>query len=179
MSCFNYKGGIGTSSRVLPDGHTVGVVLLTNFGQWDRLTVDGVAVGRALGAPAHLTPPPAGSCLGVVVTDAPLDHSACERLAARIGLGLARTGSTAHHASGEIFLGTALGLRAPRGENPTGTPITGRGLDPFFEAAVDASEEAVLASLLAAHDVTGVAGRTIPALPLDAVRSLLTEGRTR
>lgn len=179
MSCFNYKGGIGTASRVLPDGHVLGVLLLTNFGQWDRLTIAGVEVGRALGAPAHLAPPPAGSCLGVVVTDAPLDHAACERLARRLGLGLARTGSTAHHASGEIFLGVALGLRAPRGESPAAAPLTGRSLDPYFEAAVDAAEEAVLASLLAAHDVTGVEGRTIPALPVDAVRRLLTEGPTR
>ncbi len=177
MSCFNWKGGIGTSSRVLPDGHVVGVVLLTNFGQWDRLTVDGVAVGRALGAPAHLPPPPAGSCLGVVVTDAPLDHSACERLATRVGLGLARTGSTAHHSSGEIFVAAALGLRTARGESPTATPITGRGLDPYFEAVVDASEEAVLVSLLAAHDVTGVEGRTIAALPVDELRRILAEGR--
>jgi D-aminopeptidase len=173
MSCFNYKGGIGTSSRVLPDGHVVGVVLLTNFGQWDRLTIDGVAVGRALGAPAHLAPPPAGSCLGVVVTDAPLDHSACERLARRVGLGLARTGSTAHHASGEIFLAAALGLRTERGAVSVVAPVTGRALDPYFEAVVDASEEAVLASLFAAHDVTGVEGRTIPALPIDDVRRLL------
>ena len=92
-------------------------------------------------------------------------------------LGLARTGSTAHHSSGEIFLAAALGLRAPRGESPTGTPVTGRDLDPYFEAVVDASEEAVLASLLAAHDVTGVEGRTIAALPVDRVRRLL-EGRT-
>ena len=179
LSCFGWKGGVGTSSRLLPDGHTVGVVLLTNFGQWDRLTVDGVAVGRALGAPAHAAPPPAGSCLGIVVTDAPLDHVACERLARRLGLGLARTGSTAHHASGEIFLGVALGLRAPRGESPPGTPITGRALDPYFEAAVDASEEAVLAALLSAHDVTGVQGRTIPALPIDDLRRLLREGSPR
>lgn len=177
MSCFGRKGGIGTSSRVLPDGHVVGVVLLTNFGSWDRLTVDGVAVGRALGRPAHLAPPPAGSCLGVVVTDAPLDHSGCERLARRVGLGLARTGSTAHHGSGEIFLAAALGMRSPRGTAPRGTAITGRGLDPYFEAVVDASEEAVLASMLAAHDVTGVAGRTIEALRVEDVRRILVEGR--
>jgi D-aminopeptidase len=121
-------------------------------------------------------PPPAGSCLGIVVTDAPLDHSACVRLATRVGLGLARTGSTAHHSSGELFVAAALGLRAPRGEAPRGTPLTGRDLDPYFEAVVDASEEAVLASLLAAHDVTGVEGRTVAALPVDRVRRLL-EGR--
>jgi D-aminopeptidase len=176
MSCFHWKGGIGTASRVLPDGHVVGVVLLTNFGQWDRFTVAGHPVGRILGPPAHLGPPPAGSCIGIAVTDAPLDHSACERMARRIGLGLARTGSTAHHSSGEIFLGIATGLRAPRGEAPTTPPVTGRGLDAYFEAVVDASEEAVLSSMLHAHDVTGVEGRTIPALPVDDVRRILQEG---
>ncbi len=177
MSCFGWKGGVGSASRVLPDGHVLGVVLLTNFGQWDRLTIDGRVVGRQLGIghPGHAQPPPAGSCLGVVVTDAPLDHSACARLAARVGLGLARTGSTAHHSSGELFVAVALGLRAPRGQAPTAAPITGRALDPYFEAVVDASEEAVLVSLLAAHDVTGVEGRTIPALPVDRVRRILAE----
>ncbi|MBI1376276.1 MAG: S58 family peptidase [Frankiales bacterium] len=180
MSVFDHKGGIGTSSRVLPDGHVVGVVLLTNFGSWDRLTVDGVAVGRALGRPAHVPPPPAGSCLGVVVTDAPLDHAACERLARRVGLGLARTGSVATHGSGEIFLAAALGLRAPRESGPpTGPTVAGRLLDRYFEAVVDASEEAVLASMLAAHDVTGAHGRTVPALPVDDVRRILAEGRQR
>ncbi len=179
MCCLGWKGGIGSASRVLPDGHVLGVLLLTNFGSWQRLTVDGVPVGSLLGDPDRPLPPPAGSCLGVVVTDAPIDHSGCERLAARVGLGLARTGSIATHASGEIFLAVALGLRAPRDEAPRGTPITGRGLDPYFEAVVDASEEAVLASMLAAHDVTGVDGRTIPALPVDAVRRILTEGRSR
>ena len=172
MSCFNWKGGIGTSSRVLPDGHVVGVVLLTNFGQWDRLTV---AVGgsrrgwRARCAAARLPPPPAGSCLGVVVTDAPLDHTACERLATRVGLGLARTGSTAHHSSGEIFV-AARSACARRGEAPT-APIPGRGLDPYFEAVVDAAEEAVLVSLLYATTTTGRRGLTVPALPQGAARS--------
>ncbi|MSW36950.1 MAG: S58 family peptidase [Actinobacteria bacterium] len=177
LSCFGYKGGIGTSSRVLPDGHVLGVVLLTNFGQWDRLTIDGLPVGRTLGPPAHAAPPPAGSCIGVVVTDAPLDHSACERLARRVGLGLARAGSTAHHASGEIFLAVALGLRVPRGMAPALAPISGRALDPYFEAVVDATEEAVLISLLSAHEVTGVGGRFVGALPVEAVARLIREGR--
>jgi D-aminopeptidase len=178
MSCYGWKGGIGTSSRVLPDGHVVGVVLLTNFGQWDRLTVGGRVVGPELGNPEHVQPPPAGSCLGVVVTDAPIDHAGCERLARRIGLGLARTGSTAHHASGEIFLAAATGLRAPRGEASSAAPVTGRALDPYFEAVVDAAEEAVLASMLAAHDTSGVEGRVIPRLPVDALRRIL-EGPAR
>jgi D-aminopeptidase len=178
MSCYGWKGGIGTSSRVLPDGRVVGVVLLTNFGQWDRLTVGGRVVGPELGDPAHTQPPPAGSCLGVVVTDGPVDHAGCERLARRVGLGLARTGSTAHHSSGAIFLAVATGLRSPRGESAAAAPVVGRALDPYFEAVVDASEEAVLASLLAAHDTSGVEGRTIPRLPVDAVRRIL-EGPAR
>lgn len=177
MCCFGWKGGIGTSSRVLPDGHVVGVVLLTNFGQWDRLTFAGSRIGPELGPPPHQAPPPAGSCLGVVVTDAPLDHHGCERLALRVGLGLARTGSTGHHGSGEIFIAMATGLRAPRDEPPPGTPIQGRGLDDYFGAVVDASEEAVLNSLLTATTTTGVDGRTIDALPLDRVRDLVRGAR--
>lgn len=175
MSCYQWKGGIGTSSRVLPDGHVVGVVLLCNFGQWDRLTVGGVPVGHLLGRPAHVPPPPAGSCLGVVVTDAPIDASGCRRLAQRIGLGLARTGSTAHHGSGEIFMAAATGLRAPRGTSSSTAPIVGSALNPYFEAVVDASEEAVLSCLLAAHDVTGVGGNTVPALPYADVAELIEQ----
>jgi D-aminopeptidase len=174
MCCFGWKGGIGTSSRVLADGHVVGVLLLTNFGQWDRLTVAGVPVGAALGPPAHLQPPPAGSCLGVVVTDAPLDQRGCERLARRVGLGLARAGSTAHHGSGEIFLAMATGLRCARGQAPLVAPISGSGLDDYFAAVVDASEEAVINSLLNAVTTTGVGGRTIDAIPLEQVRELVT-----
>jgi len=178
MSCFDWKGGIGTASRVVPGGFTVGVLLLTNFGNWDRLTIAGVQVGRELGQPA--TPrPPAGSCLGVVITDAPLDHHGCERLARRVGLGLARTGSTAHHASGEIFLAMATGLRAARGEASDLAPLQGRALDPLFEAVVDATEESVLRSMLAASDTTGVRGRFVAALPVDRVREILSQGDAR
>jgi D-aminopeptidase len=173
MCCFGWKGGIGTSSRVLPDGHVVGVVLLTNFGQWDRLTFAGLRIGPELGPPPHLAPPPAGSCIGVVVTDAPIDQRGCERLAQRVGLGLARTGSTGHHGSGEIFIALATGMRAPRDEPATVPSLSGRALDDYFGAVVDASEEAVLDSLLSATTTTGVDGRTIDALPAGRVRELL------
>ena len=117
MSCLGYKGGIGTASRVVPAGATVGVVTMTNFGDRERLTVAGVPAGRLLPEPgaSQARPGPAGSCIVVVLTDGPLDAAACQRLARRAGLGLARMGSTAHHASGEIFLALATGLRAPRG----------------------------------------------------------------
>jgi D-aminopeptidase len=209
MSCLGFKGGIGTASRRVPSGHTVGVLTLTNFGDQERLTVDGVPVGRMLAAAGgdHApgatrrsgpggdqapgatrrprpggtdgagTRPPAGSCITVVVTDGPLDAAACSRLARRAGLGLARTGSTASHGSGEIFLALATGLRAPRGSHPPPdvTPLTGRELDPFFAAAVEATEEAVLTSLLAAPTVTGRDGNTSRGLPPAQVRDLLIQ----
>ena len=94
-----------------------------------------------------------------------------------MGLGLARTGSTAHHESGEIFLGLATGLRGLRTDQSTAVrsaaPISGIGLDPYFAATVDATEEAVIDALLAAETTTGVGGRTIHALPHDRVRTLL------
>ena len=170
MSCLGWKGGIGSASRVLPDGHVVGVLLLTNFGSADRLTFAGVDVGRHLDRSGFIEPPPAGSCIGVVVTDAPLDAAACKRLATRVGLGLARTGSVAHHGSGEIFIGMANGLRSCGCGGPA---VTGRDLDPYFAAVVEASEEAVLASLVNARTLSGYQGRTIEALPLDEVRPWL------
>jgi D-aminopeptidase len=174
MCCFSWKGGIGSASRLLQDGYVVGVLVLANFGWWERLTIAGVAVGRALGPPPHIAPPPAGSCIGVVITDAPIDAAGCARLAARMGLGLARTGSTAHHGSGEIFLCLATGLRTDRSTTlRSAAAISGTGLDPYFEATVDATEEAVIDALLGATTTTGVGGRTIEALPLDRVRTLL------
>ena len=188
MSCLGYKGGIGTASRVVPGGATVGVVTMTNFGDRERLTVAGVPAGRLLPDPAAgpadgeagagpaagaARPGPAGSCIVVVLTDGPLDAAACQRLARRAGLGLARAGSTAHHASGEIFLALATGLRAPRGEAPPGSPVTGSALDDYFAAVVEATEEAVLNSLLQAGTVTGRDGHTSYGLPAGPLRALL------
>jgi D-aminopeptidase len=189
MSCLGFKGGIGSASRVTPSGHTVGVLLLSNFGGRERLTVDGIPVGRMLGAQSAPPErrPPAGSCIVVVVTDAPLDAAACARLARRAGLGLARTGSTGDHGSGEIFLALATGLRAPRDGGPDGgggdavglpaqsgrAPVAGRALDPFFAAVVEATEEAVLNSLLAASTVTGRDGNTSPGVPVQRIAELV------
>lgn len=172
MSCLGWKGGIGSASRVLPDGHVVGVLLLTNFGTADRLTIDGRPI--RLDRTGIIEPPPAGSCIGIVITDAPLDSAACTRLARRVGLGLARTGSVAHHGSGEIFLAMANGLRR---SGCGGPPIAGKALDDYFGAVVDASEEAVIASLINAATTTGYQGRTIEALPLDEVRAILGASR--
>jgi D-aminopeptidase len=180
MSCLGFKGGIGSSSRVTPGGHTVAVLLLTNFGERKRLTVAGVPVGARLpeGTPG---PGPAGSCLGVVVTDAPVTGSDCARLARRIGLGLARTGSTAHHGSGEIFLAASTTCRTDRDGGPEEGPrVAGRGLDDLFEAVVDASEEAVLDSMLCSPTSRGRDGNVSEGLDATVVTRLLEEaGRAR
>ena len=189
MTCFEFKGGIGTASRVTPSGHTVGVLVLSNFGSRERRTVDGVPVGRrlALFDAKRGEAPPEGSCIVVAVTDAPIDSAGCVRLARRAGLGLARTGSTANHASGEIFLAMATGLRRNRtftdrsdahqpssgGADRSAATIEGGELDQFFAAVVEATEEAVLNSLLAASTVTGRDGNTSLALPAERVRELL------
>jgi len=185
MSCLGFKGGIGTSSRVTPGGHTVAVVLMTNFGQRSRLTVDGVPLGRMLpdqAEPPRRQPKPAGSCIGVVVTDAPVDPLGCERLARRVGLGLARTGSTAHHGSGEIFLAASTTARTDRdgavlddGPHAHRGRLGMRGLDDLFEAVVDCAEESVLNSLLMSPTTVGRDGNTSEGLDPDAVLRLMRE----
>lgn len=167
MIAFGWKGGIGTASRVVPaTGATVGVIVLANFGAARDLRVDGVPVCPALGD--GLDPrPPAGSCIAVVATDAPLATASLSRLARRCGLGLARTGSVAHHGSGEIFLALST---APREERvPAGC------LDELFAAAVEASEEAVLNALWAATDTGGRCARVVRAIPHDPLLALLRE----
>lgn len=175
MSMLGYKGGIGTTSRVVPDGHVVAVLAMTNFGDRRRLTIDGLPVGRMLPDPDEASGPsrPAGSCIVVVVTDGPVDSAGCERLARRCGLGLGRLGSTGSHGSGEIFLACATGLRADRDQPPADAPVVGTALDPYFAAVVEATEEAALNSMLAATTVVGRDGNTSHALPADQVQALL------
>ena len=178
MSCLGFKGGIGTSSRVTASGHTVAVLLMTNFGLRERLTVDGVPVGRLLGGDGG-PEKPAGSCIGVVVTDAAVDPKGCERLARRIGLGLARAGSVAHHGSGEIFLAASTTARTDRdgAQLDTGPRLAGRQLDELFGAVVDAAEESVLNSMLASPTTVGRDGNTSEGLDPDAVRRLVEAHR--
>ena len=173
MSCLGFKGGIGTSSRVTAAGHTVGVLLLTNFGSREALVVAGLPLGRLLPPITSGPDAPAGSCLGIVVTDAPVDGASCARLARRIGLGLARTGSVAHHGSGEIFLGFGTGMRLDRDQRPDGVALAGQDLDPLFTAVVEATEEAVLNSMLTAPTTVGRDGNTSVGLDSDDVRALL------
>ncbi|MBN1528703.1 MAG: P1 family peptidase [Thermoleophilaceae bacterium] len=171
MMCFEWKGGIGTASRVAPDGSAVGALVLANFGARSDLVVGGVPVGRLIGG-SGWGPDPAGSCIVVVATDAPMTSAQLERLARRAGLGLARTGSVAHDGSGEIFIGFSVGSRVPRGDPPApGAPRS--SLDGLFQAAVEATEEAVLCALWTAETTTGRNGRVAEALPHERVLELL------
>ena len=177
MMCFDWKGGIGTASRVVPElGATVGVLVLANFGSAAELRVDGVPAGRLLPDPEQPRSREAGSCIAVVATDAPLASGQLTRLARRAGLGLGRTGSVAHHGSGEIFLAFATAgrrSRAEAGRRSDDASVADAQLNPLFAATVDASEEAVLNALWAAGDVTGRAGRRAPGLPHEDVLALL------
>jgi len=169
MSCLGFKGGIGSSSRVVPERNaTVGVLAMTNYR--GRLRIDGVPAWRLL-ATDEGPPEPAGSCIVVVATDAQLSPDQLERIARRAGLGLARTGSVAFHGSGEIFVAFATGDERS---------VRNREIDPLFEATVDATEEAVVNSLWFANDVTGRDDHTVRALPHDATLELLARaGRLR
>ncbi len=180
--CFGYKGGIGTSSRKLPQslgGYTVGVLVQSNFG--GVLQIDGVPVGEELGKFSFsdkLLNNVDGSCMIVVATDAPLDARNLERLAKRAFLGLGKTGGIASNGSGDyvIAFSTAEELRVLH--QPV-KPVNQAGYlhndftSQLFMAAIEATEEAIINSLFAAKTMTGYKGRTIEALPLDQVTPIL------
>ena len=172
MVCFGWKGGIGSASRGNVGGHTVGVLVLTNYGDRSDLRIDGVPVGRLPDAPPSFDRDPAGSCIVVVATDAPLSSTQLTRVARRAGLGLARTGSVAHHGSGEIFTAFSTTARVARGA-PAGAALPDGDLDPLFSATVDATEEAVLNALWAAETTSGRDGRVFERLPHEPVLELL------
>ena len=182
--CLGWKGGIGTASRVVPalsGTYTLGVLVQTNFG--GVLTIDGVPAGKALGRHAFAPTRPGadrdggdGSCMIVVATDAPLDARDLKRLAARAVFGLARTGSSYSNGSGDYAvafttspdLRTRFGERAPRAR----TILPPDGVSTLFEAALEATEEAVYNSMFRATTVTA-GSRTVEAIPIDRVRELL------
>jgi D-aminopeptidase len=182
-TAFDWKGGIGTSSRALPaelGSYTVGVLVQTNYG--GVLTMDGVPVGRALGryafgprtAQAAAAPGSEGdgSCMIVVATDAPLTPRDLERLAARAVFGLARTGSSYSHGSGDyaIAFSTAAEARTRHGETAprSRTSLPSDAVSPLFQAALEATEEAVYNSLLRATTVKSAIG-SAEAIPIDRV----------
>ena len=185
-SAFGWKGGIGTSSRVLPEslgGFTVGVLVQTNFG--GILTMAGAPVGRELERYSFRQAVEAGgrddadegqgSIMMVVATDAPLSPLKLERLAKRAVMGLARTGSFAGNGSGDyvIAFSTASGVRRTLGEEWTeSVEVPNSGLSALFEGTVEATEEAIYNSLLKATTVSGM-GRTVEAIDIEAVTRVL------
>jgi D-aminopeptidase len=185
---FAWKGGIGTSSRRLAasmGGYTVGVLVQSNYG--GVLTMDGIPVGKVLGKYAYQPSTPGrvddaergdGSCMIVVATDAPLDARDLKRLAARAVFGLARTGSSYSNGSGDfaIAFSTEPTLRVKFGEGRPAarTLLPTDGVSPLFQAALEATEEAVYNSLLRATPVTSAVG-TADALPIDRVRALVKQ----
>lgn len=163
---FGYKGGIGTASRKTPQGHTVGVLVQSNFG--GDLLIAGVPVGRALQPAGANAAEADGSIILVVATDAPVEHRNLWRLGLRAIMGLARTGAAGSNGSGDY----AIAFSTARGASPMENDDT----SPLFLAAIEAAEEAILNSLFRATAVTGN-GRTAEALPLERVRTILRSYR--
>jgi D-aminopeptidase len=192
MICHEFKGGIGTSSRVLPEadgGWTVGVLVQANYGARHLLRIDGVPVGELI--PYSRVPGLReerarrerreggdGSIIIVVATDAPLLPHQCERLAQRATIGLARVGGIGANSSGDIFLAFATGNRGlPGAEDKTALitacqMIANDRMTPLFEACAEATEEAILNALCMATTTVGINDFTTHALPLDRVREI-------
>ena len=200
MVSYQFKGGIGTASRVLPPekgGYRVGVLVNANHGRRHEFTVKGIPVGRLYtdekrtiakedvtqdsSLPLKTFRPQkrqdSGSIIIIVATDAPLDARQLSRLSKRATIGLARTGSISHHGSGDFVLAFSTGNSIPHyPTDPTFemTHLADTHLNPLFQATVEATEEAILNALLQATTVTGRDGRRYEAISIEQVRSILT-----
>ena len=183
MNCYEFKGGTGTASRLVEHAgtsYTVGVLLQTNFGARKDLVVVGVQVGEALADDNPLADAypaaGAGSMIATVITDAPLLPHQCEAMARRVTVGVARTGAPGSHYSGDLFL--ALSTANAGGITPSAMTSFGKGrdydelrfvpwgsMDPLYEAVVQATEEAILNSMVANEEMVGFLGHRSPALP--------------
>jgi len=181
MICNQFKGGIGTSSRVLDakdGGYTVGVLVQCNYGSRDELRVAGVPVGREI--PEHKAyeqDQDTGSIIVVVATDAPLIPTQLKRVARRVSLGLGRDGSYSGDGSGDIFIAFSTangGAVAAKGAHPINV-LTNDALDPIFLATVRATEEAVINAMVAAGTMTGINNHKVIGLPHDKLREVLKE----
>jgi D-aminopeptidase len=194
MVSYGFKGGIGTASRRLSEtdgGYTLGVLVNANHGRRPELIMGGIPVGRLY----DVTPTPTselidgrnpsageGSIIVVIATDAPLDGRQLTRLAKRAALGLARTGSTARHGSGDFILAFSTGNvipHYPKDPTYTMTQLADTHLNPLITATVEATEEAILNALTMATSVVGRDGNRAEAISLDRLRSLMTRQLTR
>ena len=177
MICNEFKGGIGTASRVLnikQGGYTVGVLVQCNYGRRDQLRIAGVPVGREI-PEQRIWKEDVGSIITVVATDAPLIPTQLKRLAKRVSLGLGRNGSYSGDGSGDIFI--AFSTANPGAAGTKGlqhlTMLPNDQIDPIFLATVQATEEAVINAMVAAETMTGINNRTVIALPHDRLREVL------
>ena len=182
MQCMDFKGGIGTASRLVEGGFTVGVLVMTNFGERKNLLIDGVAVGREI---EDLQPEEhrEGSCIVITATDAPMLPHQLRRIALRSGLGLARCGSTGHNGSGELMIAFSTANRIPleaeggvlelRAVLDGGTWQGPSPMNELFAATIEATEEAVVNALFTATTTVGHDGNTLHALPLDRTLEIL------
>lgn len=195
MICHGFKGGIGTASRAVGDGYTVGVLVQANHGRRERLTVNGVPVGRSITdalvpepRPPELPSPRGGggSVVVVVATDAPLLPHQCTWLAQRASLGVGRTGGVGENWSGDVLLAFATGNRdLPSGDYGAPAPdevalrmLPNARLDPLYDATVEATEEAIVNALLAAQTMTGRDGIVAHALEPERLREALSPSST-
>lgn len=188
MVAYQFKGGIGTSSRKLPadaGGYTVGVLVQANFGSRDQLLVDGVPVGRELRelmpevkAAGQPNLDHEGSVIVVIATDAPLSSRQLERLGRRASLGLARTGTYSGNTSGDIFIAFSTANVVPQNDTPKVLDVKLLSTDeinPLFRAVVEATEESVLNAMLKAETMTGINGNTVHALPYDRLATIMAK----
>jgi D-aminopeptidase len=186
MICHDFKGGIGTSSRLVHSEsgpYTVGVLVQSNYGDREFLRVDGVPVGQEINA-VH-TPTPwkpidmQGSIIIVIATDAPLLPVQCKRLAKRATVGLGRVGGVGYNGSGDLFLAFATGNHVPvEAAAPIDLKmVPHQHLNSFFEAVAEATEEAILNSMTAAETLSGFKGHTVHALPLDELQRVMAKYR--
>ncbi len=181
MICHAFKGGTGTSSRVVEEvgGAHVGVLVQANYGRRHRLRIDGVPVGEEIPvgevpAPGPAEPAVGGSIIAVVATDAPLLPGQCERLAQRAGLGVARMGGVGEDSSGDLFLAFATGNGGLASSAPVSVRmLANEQMTPLFDAVVEATEEAIVNALCVAGTMTGRDGATAYELPLERAREIL------
>ncbi|MEP7246096.1 MAG: P1 family peptidase [Gammaproteobacteria bacterium] len=185
MICYEFKGGVGTASRKVSDAsgqYTLGVLVQANFGRRPQLMVAGVPVGQEVPEfPAYAARqrPSASSDMGsiivVVATDAPLLPHQLKRIARRASMGIARTGGTASNSSGDIFIAFSTANSGSGGNDglPSVKMLPNDRVTPFFEATVEATEEAIINALVAAQTMTGANDRRVIALPHDKLVSLL------
>ena len=180
MRAYGFKAGIGTASRVLPDGHTVGVLVNANCGRRQMLTIAGVPVGQEL--PTQTSPTRDGSIIVVIATDAPLVPHQLRRLCKRAAFGITHTGTVSRTSSGDfaIAFSTAYQLSPTRADRDTITTLRDNRLTSLFQATIEATEEAIINAMCVAPPMKGKDDRVMPALPHDKLVQILQKyGRVK